>query len=112
KARRGFRLIATLATTAVGQMNEMKPKPKAKASAKMSASAATEQKLVDMEKSLWEAWKNHDSAPFQKLLSSDSVNVTPAGVAGTEQAVKDIGSSDCKVNTYSVEDPKATWVDK
>jgi len=60
-------LIAALATAAVGQMDDMKPKPKAKASAKMSANAATEQKLVDMEKSLWEAWKNHDSAPFQKL---------------------------------------------
>src|SRR5256885_11861157 len=101
-------LIAALATAAVGQMDDMKAKPKAK----MSANAATEQKLVDMEKSLWEAWKNHDSAPFQKLLSSDSVNVNPMGVSGTEQAVKDAGSSDCKVNSYSVEDPKATWVDK
>ena len=105
-------LIAALATAAVGQMDDMKPKPKAKANAKMSANAATEQKLVEMEKSLWEAWKNHDSAPFQKLLSSDSINVTPSGVSGTEQAVKDIGASDCKVNSYSVEDPKSTWVDK
>ena len=46
-------LIAALATAAVGQMDDMKPKPKAKANAKMSANAATEQKLVDMEKSLW-----------------------------------------------------------
>src|SRR5438105_12740576 len=105
-------LMAALATAAVGQMDDMKPKPKAKASAKMSGNAATEQKLVDMEKSLWEAWKNHDSAPFQKLLSSDSVNVNSMGVVGTEQAVKDIGASDCKVNSYSVEDPKSTWVDK
>ena len=34
-------LIAALATAAVGQMDDMKPKPKAKASAKMSANAAT-----------------------------------------------------------------------
>jgi hypothetical protein len=102
-------LIAALATAAVGQMDDMHH---AKPKAKMSANAATEQKLVDMEKSLWEAWKNHDSAPFQKLLSSDSVNVNPMGVTGTEQAVKDIGGSDCKVNSYSVDDPKATWVDK
>src|ERR1700693_5757368 len=101
-------LVAALATAAVGQMDDIKAKPKAK----MSANAATEQKLVDMEKSLWEAWKNHDSAPFQKLLSSDSVNVNPMGVTGTEQAVKDIGGSDCKVNTYSVEDPKATLDEK
>jgi hypothetical protein len=105
-------LIAALATAAVGQMDDMKPKPKAKANAKMSASAATEQRLVDMEKSLWEAWKNHDSGTFQKLLSSESVNVNPMGFESTEQAVKEIGGSDCKVNRYSVEDPKTTWVDK
>src|SRR5438876_9781359 len=103
-------LIAAPAAAGAGHMGAMKPK--AKASAKMSANAATEQKLVDMEKSLWEAWKNHDSAPFQKMLSADSVNVNPMGVSGTEQAVKDAAASDCKVNSYSVEDPKATWVDK
>ena len=101
-------LIAALATAAVGQMDDMKAKPKAK----MSANAATEQKLVDMEKSLWEAWKNHDGGTFQKLLSSESVNVNPMGVEGTEQVVKEIGGSDCKVNSYSVEDSKVTWVDK
>ena len=102
-------LIAALATAALGQMDDMHH---AKPKAKMSANEATEQKLVEMEKSLWEAWKNHDSAPFQKMLSSDSVNITPSGVAGTEQAVKDAASPDCKVNSYSVEDPKAIWVDK
>jgi hypothetical protein len=102
-------LIAALATAAVGQTDDMHH---AKPKAKMSANAATEQKLVDMEKSLWEAWKNHDSAPFQKLLSADSVNVNPTGVSGTEQAVKDVSGSNCKVNSYTVEDTKVTWVDK
>src|ERR1700674_140951 len=105
-------LIAALATAAVGQMDDMKPKPKAKAKATTSGNAATEKKLVDMEKSLWEAWKNHDSGTFQKLLSSGSVNVNPTGFESTEQEVKEIGGSDCKVNSYSVEDPKSTWVDK
>src|SRR2546423_12818280 len=93
-------LIAALATAAVGQMDDMKPKPKAKANAKMSANAATEQKLVDMEKSLWEAWKNHDSAPFHKLMASESVNVNAMGVEGTEQAVKEIGRCDWQGKKY------------
>ena len=101
-------LVAAFATAAIGQMDDMKAKPKAKA----SGNAATEQKLVDMEKSLWEAWKNHDGGAFQKVLSADSVNVNPMGVTGTDQAVKDIGGSDCKVNSYSIEDTKSTWVDK
>src|SRR4029079_12060182 len=34
------------------------------------------------------------------------------GVAGTEQALKDLGSSDCKVNGYSLADTNFTWLDK
>ena len=101
-------LVAALAAAAIGQTGDMKTKP----TAKMSGNAATEQKLVEMEKSLWEAWKNHDSGIFQKALTPESVNVTAMGIQGTEQTVKDAGSSDCKVNSYSLEDTKSTWVDK
>ena len=101
-------LVAALATAAIGQTDDMKTKP----NATMSGNAAAEQKLVEMEKSLWEAWKNHDSGAFQKALIPESVNVTAIGIQGTEQAVKDAGSSDCKVNSYSLEDAKSTWVDK
>ena len=100
-------LVAALATAAIGQTEDTKTKPKAK----VSGNAATEQKLVEMEKSLWEAWKNHDSGIFQKALTPDSVNVTAMGIQGTEQTVKDAGSSDCKVNSYSLEDTKSTWVE-
>ena len=34
------------------------------------------------------------------------------GVAGTEQALKDLGSSDCKVSGYSLADTIFTWLDK
>ena len=101
-------LVAALATAAIGQTDDMKNKP----NAKMNGNAATEQKLIEMEKSLWEAWKNHDSGAFQKALIPESVNVTSMGIQGTEQAVKDAGSTDCKVNSYSVEDTKSTWVGK
>lgn len=101
-------LVAALATAAIGQTEDTKTKPKAK----VSGNAATEQKLVETEKSLWEAWKNHDSGIFQKALTPESVNVTAMGIQGTEQTVKDAGSSDCKVNSYSLEDTKSTWVDK
>ncbi len=44
-------LVAALATAAIGQTEDTKTKPKAK----VSGNAATEQKLVETEKSLWEA---------------------------------------------------------
>src|SRR6185369_8846101 len=34
------------------------------------------------------------------------------GVAGTEQALKDLGSSDCKKDGYSLADTNFTWLDK
>lgn len=101
-------LAATLATTAFGQMEGSKDKQKAKG----KSNAAAEQKLEQMEKALWEAWKNHDMEPFKRDMAAQSVNVGAGGVAGTEQALKDLGSSDCKVNSYSLADTNFTWFDK
>ena len=49
---------------------------------------------------------------FKKAMSTQSVNVGSGGVAGTEQALKDLGSSDCKVASYALADTKFTWFDK
>ena len=33
-----------------------------------SGASATDQKIIDLEKSLWEAWKNKDAKPFDAGL--------------------------------------------
>jgi hypothetical protein len=98
-------LVAALAATAFAQMEGSKSTEKGK-------SNGTEQKLSQMEKDLWEAWKNHDVEPFKKAMAAQSVNVGSGGVAGTDQALKDLGSSDCKVTSYALADTNFTWFDK
>jgi hypothetical protein len=101
-------LAATLVTTALGQMEGSKDKQKDKG----KSNTAAEQKIEQMEKGLWEAWKNHDMEPFKRDMAAQSVNVGSGGVAGTEQALKDLSSGDCKVASYSLSDTGFTWFDK
>ena len=98
-------LVAALGATLLAQVQGSK-------SAEKGKSNDTEQKLSQMEKDLWEAWKNHDVEPFKKAMAPQSVNVSSGGVAGTEQAIKDLGNSDCRVSNYSLADTKFTWFDK
>ncbi len=76
------------------------------------AQSATEQKLPQMEKELWEGWKMHNADAFTKYLTSDFLNVSADGVAGRDETVKGIASTECTVNTYVLGDTKFVWVDK
>jgi hypothetical protein len=61
--------------------------------------------LPGLEKSLWEAWKNHDPAPFEKYLAENSVNISNSGVdVGKTKQVEAIKTSDCKVASYTLGD--------
>lgn len=79
---------------------------------KMGKNSATEDKIVQMEKDLWEAWKTHNADPFKNNMSDKSVDVGAEGVMGKEDAVKMIAGSDCQVTSYSISDTKVTWLDK
>jgi len=71
-----------------------------------------EDKIVQMEKQLWEAWKNHKSEPFNQYLSSGSVSVTPAGLEDKTKTLEEMSQSDCKVESFSLENTKVTWVNR
>lgn len=64
--------------------------------------------LAKRETRLWEAWKNHQAAPFRNALSWDTVMVGESGVAGKEDSIKGITSPDCTVQDYSLSDYKVT----
>jgi len=105
--RRGYWVAVTvlaMAALALGQ---------ATSGAKQTGNAATETKLIQMEKDLWEAWKNNSMDTFRKHMAGRSVSVGQSGVVvGTEEALQAMSSANCKVNTYSLEDTKVTWLDK
>lgn len=73
--------------------------------ATVSAQEDLEAKLVTIEKSLWEAWKNKDAKPFEEHITKDSVNITAQGItSGKAALIKEITSSDCVVKSYSLSD--------
>jgi hypothetical protein len=77
-----------------------------------AADPAVEAKIAANEKALWDAWKNHDAKPFNEYLSDDAVNIAGGEMQkGKAATVKDISSTDCKVNDFSLSDFSYTWLD-
>lgn len=72
--------------------------------------SATEEKLGQMEKDLWEAWKTHNVEPFKKSMS-DALDVGSGGIVGTDQMIKEIASTECTVNGYALDKPTFKWLD-
>lgn len=68
--------------------------------------------LSKRETRLWEGWKNRNSTPFQNSLSWDSVLVGESGVAGKDDSVKAMTSTDCTVQDFSLTDFKVTMFSK
>jgi hypothetical protein len=61
--------------------------------------------VTSIEKSLWEAWKNNEKAPFEQHLSDNSVAVTPRGVSsGKQQIIQEMTDQSCEVRDYSLSD--------
>lgn len=61
--------------------------------------------LPGLEKSLWEGWKNHDAAPFEKHLAEGALNTNAGGfAAGKAKLIADVKSSDCAVASFSLSD--------
>lgn len=73
------------------------------------APAAAQQDLTTslstIEKALWQAWKDHDAAPFEKYLTDDAVNVSADGVTtGKATFLEMLRSQPCDVNGFTFSD--------
>jgi hypothetical protein len=68
--------------------------------------------LVNTERSLWEAWKNKDSATFEKTLDPSAVTMGSTGLMDRTASIKDIAGSNCQVRSYTLTDTKLTQIDK
>ena len=65
-----------------------------------------DQKFVDMEKALWEAWKTKDRKPYEDLLSDKFFEVD---VTGTYDKATEISYMDkCDLKDYAILDPQVT----
>jgi hypothetical protein len=77
----------------------------------VAADTAVEAKIAANEKALWAAWKNHDAKPFNESLSDDAVNIVGGEIQkGKAATIKDVSSTDCKVNDFSLSNFNYTWL--
>lgn len=61
--------------------------------------------VTTIEKNLWEAWKNNQTAAFEEHLADNSVSINPQGVsAGKEEAIKSMTGTPCDVRSFSFSD--------
>ena len=59
--------------------------------------------LPKIEASLWEGWKAHDAAPFDKYLAEGTLNTGGSGLTvGKAKAIADIKSADCAVASFTL----------
>lgn len=70
-----------------------------------------ESDLVSIEKTLWKAWQDHDSEPFDRYLADGIVDITPAGIlSGKGEVVESSAGGSCDVRSYSLSDFKSHQV--
>ena len=104
-------LIIALAGLSFAQ--EATPSPAAKPKPRPAMSHAVLLRVLSAkETSLWEAWKNKESRPFQINLASEAVMIGEQGVGSKKEMVAMMASMPCDVKSYTLSDWKLTMVDR
>src|SRR4051812_35118597 len=73
--------------------------------------SATKENLIKLEKQSWEAWKNRNAQFFKQFLSDDHIEMGFYGTANKTDVVAIVGSSDCVVRSYAVDQFKVALLD-
>jgi hypothetical protein len=59
--------------------------------------------LVEMERTLWQAWKDGDTEPFEQHLAEGGINIVPGGITvGRAEQVADLAEGACEVASYEL----------
>ncbi|HUF03148.1 MAG TPA: nuclear transport factor 2 family protein [Aridibacter sp.] len=93
-------------TAAEGAADEAAPMPKENA----PNDAELAKTLLDIEKTLWEAFAKNDTKPFEERLAAEFVSLRPTGEADRAAELKSIGEHKCEVKSWSLSEEKATKV--
>ena len=86
--------VARSATTA---------KPKAK-------QANADQAIINNSRTTWEAYKSKNPAAIKAITAKEYVSYTAAGPSNLQQDIDTIAK--LNIESYSIDDPKVTWVTK
>jgi hypothetical protein len=89
------------ATLCIAQMNT---------TAKAKASGSGDQMLVDNSRAVWEAYKGRNVTAMKALTAPEYGAYTQAGPSNLQQDIDTIAK--LTIESFSIDDPKATWVTK
>jgi len=70
------------------------------------------EKILAIEKQLWEAWTKNDGKTFDENLSQDYVYADARGVLNRTATIKMITSDTCGEKTLSINNEKIVWLDR
>jgi hypothetical protein len=102
-------LLFALSSISFAQTPAASPSP-APAPKPAMSKAQIRGRLIATEKKLWEGWKNKDAKPFNANLSADSVMIGDSGVAGKNDAIKEVTGTACEVKSFELSDFKVTFL--
>ncbi len=106
------RKLLVLIAVCVLAGNAFAQKPATATKTKTAAQpAAVDQALITKEKELWEAWKNHNAAPFKESLAENAVLVDESGIRDKARFLEELPKQGCQANKVSLEDFKVTMLD-
>jgi len=87
-------LFVACAAPALGQG----PRPRGGNSGSLKAT------LLQLEKDTWRAWEKSDRKFFDKVLSVESIQVSPSGVDDRAAMLNNIAPGRCEVRSWSIDD--------
>ena len=74
---------------------------------KPEKSTAKEMEIIDLEKSIWETYKNKQADAFRRYLATEYVGVYARGIMDTDAQITDMEKADLRDYTFS--DMKAAF---
>jgi hypothetical protein len=99
-------LVLALASLSIAQEATPSPAPAPKPKAPRVTKVQLQKELVDLETSMWNAWKAKDASVFEKNLSADTVLVDGSGVMNKKSVTG--GLTACNISSFSLSDWKMT----
>lgn len=107
-------LIASVALYAADDKKTTKKTTTTTKTTASANSAGTEDGIKKNEQALWNAWKDHDNKPFDKMMADNAMVLDDpsGGFQDKPTMLSKMGGPECDVKSFSFGDEHITWVDK
>ena len=105
----GLAALFAAGTLCIAQANST-DKAKAMHAAMHAGMGASDQKMVENSRAVWEAYKSRNTAAMKALTADEYVAHTQAGPSNLKQDIETIQK--LTIEAFSIDEPQVTWVTK